>query len=51
MLPEGYEILEKVLNKRNRVLSSKLADFTFDEKVRLSSGLKALYDAVKDELR
>ncbi|NLV87766.1 MAG: MarR family transcriptional regulator [Tissierellia bacterium] len=51
VLPEGYEILEKVLNKRIEFLSSKLADFTFDEKVRLSSGLKALYDAVKDELR
>ncbi len=51
VLPEGYEILEKVLNKRIEFLSSKLADITFDEKVRLSSGLKALYDAVKDELR
>ena len=49
VLSKGYEILEKVLNKRIEFLSSKLVDFTYEEKVRLSQ-VKALYDAVKDEL-
>ncbi|NLK43500.1 MAG: MarR family transcriptional regulator [Tissierellia bacterium] len=51
VLPKGYEILEKVLNKRIDFLSSKLVDFGYEEKVRLGAGLKALYDAMKDELR
>lgn len=51
VLSKGYEILEKVLNKRIEFLSSKLVDFTYEEKVRLSLGLKALYDAMKDEIQ
>lgn len=51
VLSNGYEILEKVLNKRIEFLSSKLVDFTYEEKVRLSLGLKALYDAMKDEIQ
>lgn len=51
VLPKGYEILEKVLNKRIEFLSSKLVDFTYEDKERLSLGLKALYDAMRDELQ
>src|SRR5690606_3546656 len=36
VLPKGYEILEKVLNKRIEFLSSKLVDFTYEDKERLS---------------
>ncbi|HEY8362049.1 MAG TPA: MarR family transcriptional regulator [Tissierellaceae bacterium] len=50
VLPKGYEILDKVLNRRREFLASKLADFTTEEIEGLNSGLKALYDAVKDEL-
>lgn len=50
VLPKGYEILDKVLNRRREFLASKLADFTTEEIEGLNSGLKALYDAMKDEL-
>ncbi len=49
VLPNGYDILEKVLNKRIEFLSGKLSDFSDEEKNRLNQGLKALYEAMKDE--
>ncbi|CAK7008255.1 transcriptional regulator [Tissierella sp. P1] len=49
VLPNGYDILEKVLNKRIDFLSGKLSNFSDDDKNRLHLGLKALYEAMKDE--
>ncbi|MBU5426394.1 MarR family transcriptional regulator [Tissierella pigra] len=48
-LPKGYDILEKVMSKRIEFLSGKLSDFEDDAKSRLDLGLKALYEAMKDE--
>lgn len=50
VLPNGYDILEKVLNKRIDFLSGKLSDFSDEDKNKLNLGLKALYEAMKDEL-
>lgn len=49
VLPKGFDILEKVLNKRIDFLNSKLGNFSHDEKLSLNSGLKALYEAMKDD--
>lgn len=49
VLPNGYDILEKVLKKRIDFLSGKLSDFSDEDKNRLNLGLKALYEAMKDE--
>ncbi|WMM26863.1 MarR family transcriptional regulator [Tissierella sp. MB52-C2] len=49
VLPKGYDILEKVLNKRIEFLSGKLSDFKDGDKERLDLGLKALYEAMKNE--
>ncbi|MCQ4924199.1 MarR family transcriptional regulator [Tissierella carlieri] len=49
VLPNGYDILEKVLNKRIDFLSGKLSDFSDEDKNKLHLGLKALYEAMKDE--
>lgn len=49
VLPNGYDILEKVLNKRIDFLAGKLSDFTDEDKEKLNRGLKALYEAMKDE--
>ncbi|MDU5080848.1 MarR family transcriptional regulator [uncultured Tissierella sp.] len=49
VLPNGYDILEKVLNKRIDFLSGKLSNFSDEDKNRLHLGLKALYEAMKDE--
>lgn len=49
VLPNGYDILEKVLNKRIDFLAGKLSDFTDEDKEKLNKGLKALYEAMKDE--
>lgn len=51
VLPKGYEILEKVIDKRRKFLSSKLVSFTPEEIEGLNFGLKALYDAMKDEFQ
>ncbi|WP_353095220.1 MarR family transcriptional regulator [Tissierella praeacuta] len=50
VLPKGYDILEKVLNKRIGFLLGKLSDFSDEDKNKLNLGLKALYEAMKDEL-
>ncbi len=50
VLPNGYDILEKVLTKRIDFLDGKLTDFTDEEKDKLHMGLKALYEAMKDEI-
>lgn len=50
VLPKGYDILEKVLNKRIDFLLSKLRGFSDEDKNKLNLGLKALYEAMKDEL-
>lgn len=50
VLPNGYDILEKVLNKRIDFLSGKLSNFSDEDKNKLNLGLKALYEAMKDEL-
>ncbi|WP_313758416.1 MarR family transcriptional regulator [Tissierella sp.] len=49
VLPKGYDILEKVLNKRIDFLRGKLSDFSDEDKDKLNLGLKALYEAMKDE--
>lgn len=49
VLPNGYDILEKVLNKRIDFLSGKLSNFSDEDKNKLNLGLKALYEAMKDE--
>ncbi len=49
VLPYGYEILEKVLNKRIEFLNGKLSDFSEEDKSRLSMGLETLYNAMKQE--
>lgn len=49
VLPNGYDILEKVLKKRIDFLSGRLGDFSDEDKNRLNLGLKALYEAMKDE--
>lgn len=48
-LPKGHDILEKVLEKRIEFLSSKLIDFSKEEKYKLNIGLKNLYEAMEDE--
>lgn len=49
VLPYGYEILEKVLNKRIEFLDGKLSGFSDEDKSRLNMGLEALYNAMKQE--
>lgn len=51
VLPNGYNILEKVLNKRIEFLSLKLADFSDEDKNKLNIGLKALYEAMNVETK
>jgi DNA-binding MarR family transcriptional regulator len=48
-LPKGYEIVEKVLEKRRIYLAENLIDFDDKEKEMLKDGLKALYLAMKEE--
>ncbi len=47
VLPKGYDILEKVLIKRREFLSSKLNDFSEEDKEALNKVLGELYDAMK----
>lgn len=49
VLPNGHEILEQVLKKRVEYLSGKLVDFSHEDKLNLNTGLKSLYDAVKED--
>lgn len=46
---KGYDILEKVLQKRREYLASKLNDFTLDDKERLNKVLGALYEAMNED--
>lgn len=48
VLPKGYDIMGKVLEKRVEFLSSKLTGFNKDEKYKLNIGLKDLYEAMED---
>ena len=47
VLPKGYDILEKVLVKRREFLSSKLNNFSVEDKEALNKVLGELYDAMK----
>lgn len=49
VLPKGYDILDKVLEMRRKFLAGKLDGFNIDDKKALNKGLKALYEAMKDE--
>lgn len=49
VLPDGYDILEKVLKKRIEFLQSKLKDFTETDIIQLNKGLKALHEAMNEE--
>ncbi len=49
VLPKGFDILEKVLDKRRKFLQLKLSNFDKEQKEALSSGLYELYIAMNDE--
>lgn len=49
VLPKGFDILEKVLDKRRKFLESKLNNFDSKQKEVLSNGLYELYKAMNDE--
>lgn len=51
VLPNGYSILEKVLDKRIEFLSGKLIDFSDEDKNKLNIGLKDLYEAMNIETK
>lgn len=48
VLPKGFDILEKVLNKRREYLKGKLKDFSIEEMETLKDGLEALLQGMKD---
>lgn len=48
VLPKGYDILEKVLEKRRVYLASKLEDFSNDDKETLNKVLEELYKAMNE---
>lgn len=48
VLPKGYDILEKVLEKRREYLASKLEDFSNDDKETLNKVLEELYNAMNE---
>lgn len=48
VLPKGYDILEKVLEKRRVFLASKLEDFSNDDKETLNKVLEELYKAMDE---
>lgn len=49
VLPKGFDILEKVLDKRRKFLQLKLSNFDKEQKEALSSGLYELYIAMNNE--
>lgn len=51
VLPNGYNILEKVLDKRIEFLAGKLTDFSDEDKNKLNIGLKDLYEAMNLKTR
>lgn len=50
VLPKGFDILEKVLEKRRGFLAEKLNDFDLEQKEILTKGLKELYIAMNDNI-
>lgn len=46
VLPNGFYILEKVLDKRIEFLTGKLTHFSDEDKNKLNIGLKELYEAM-----
>lgn len=49
VLPKGFDILNRVLDKRREFLGSKLKDFSDKDKMELNRGLESLYEAMKEE--
>ena len=49
VLSNGHDILNQVLKKRVEFLDGKLIDFSDEDKIKLNKGLKALYEAMKEE--
>ena len=48
VLPKGFDILEKVLEKRRVFLASKLENFSNDDKETLNKVLEELYNAMNE---
>ncbi|NMB08262.1 MAG: MarR family transcriptional regulator [Tissierellia bacterium] len=48
VLPIGYEIVEKVLEKRVRFLELKMEGLELEKRVALSEGLESLYKIMKE---
>lgn len=48
VLSNGYDIIEKVMDKRREFLSSKLNIFTLEDKDTLNKVLEELYFAMKE---
>ncbi len=49
VLPVGYEVVNKVVEKRRKFLAGKLENFKEEEMKFLSESLEALYIAIKKE--
>lgn len=49
VLPKGFDILEKVLDKRRKFLEDKLDNFDEEHKQILTKGLNELYIAMNEE--
>lgn len=49
VLPKGFDILEKVLEKRRGFLANKLNDFDEEQKQLLTKGLNELYIAMNED--
>jgi len=49
VLPKGFDILEKVLDKRRKFLEDKLDNFDEEHKQILTKGLNELYTAMNEE--
>jgi len=47
VLPKGFDILEKVLDKRIDFLFHKLINFSDEDKYNLHIGIKSIYEAMK----
>ncbi|WP_310444976.1 MarR family transcriptional regulator [Tissierella sp.] len=50
VLNKGHVILEKVLSARIEFLSGKLSNFSDEDKNKLNIGLKALYEAMNNQI-
>ncbi len=49
VLSKGYQIVDKVLEKRINFLNSKMAGLTEEQKDSLCEGLERLYNSMKDD--